>query len=199
MRIERVPIAKLKPADYNPRQDLKAGDAASEKLVRSMEEYGYVQPLVWNKATGNLVGGHQRLKILIAQGATEVDVVVVELTPEKEKALNLALNKIQGDWDDRKLAKLLDELITLPDFELGLTGFNLPEAQEIIDEVLRPLDEEREEDFDPNQAPDTTKPAVTQKGDLLELGNHRLLCGDSTNTDDVRRIMNGTRAVLFAT
>ena len=71
-----------------PEEDLKAGDAAYEKLVRSMEEYGYVQPLVWNKATGNLVGGHQRLKILIAQGATEVDVVVVELTPEKEKAPN---------------------------------------------------------------------------------------------------------------
>jgi len=141
MRIERVPMAKLKPADYNPRQHLKAGDAAYEKLVRSMEEYGYVQPLVWNKATGNLVGGHQRLKILIAQGATEVDVVVVELTPEKEKALNLALNKIQGDWDQQKLAQLLDELITLPDFDLRLTGFDLPEAQEIIDEVLRPLDE----------------------------------------------------------
>src|SRR5258706_4354935 len=145
MRMEKVLIEELKPADYNQRQDLKPGDAAYEKLVRSMEEYGYVQPLVWNKTTGNLVGGHQRLKILIAQSMTEVDVVVVELTPEKEKALNLALNKIQGDWDELKLAKLLDELITLPDFELGLTGFDLPEAQQIIDEVLRPLDEDREE------------------------------------------------------
>jgi DNA modification methylase len=199
MRIETVSIEKLKPAGYNPRQDLKPGDPAYEKLVRSIEEHGYVQPLVWNKTTGNLVGGHQRLKVLIAQGFTELDVVVVELTPEKEKALNLALNKIQGDWDDLKLAKLLDELITLPEFDLALTGFDLPEAQEIIDEVLRPLDEDREEDFDPNQVLDTTKPAVTQRGDLLELGNHRLLCGDSTSPEDVRRVMNGKRAILFAT
>jgi len=197
--MEKVPIEELKPADYNPRQDLKPGDAAYEKLTRSLEEYGYVQPLVWNKTTGNVVGGHQRLKVLKAQGVTEVDVVVVELTLEKEKALNLALNKIQGDWDQQKLAEILEELITLPDFDLELTGFDAPEAQQIIDEVLRPLDEDREEDFDPNQLPDTSKPAVTEKGELFELGNHRLLCGDSTNLEDVRRVMNGQKAVLFAT
>ncbi len=176
MNIEKIPVIWIKPALYNPRQDLKPGEAAYEALLRSMTEFGCVQPLVWNKTTGNLVGGHQRLKILLAQGVTEVDVVVVELTPEKEKALNLALNKIQGDWDQQKLAQILDELISLPDFDLQITGFDVPEAQEIIDEVLRPLDEDRKEDFDPNQVPDTTKPAVT--GPIREVLRGRRGRGD---------------------
>jgi ParB-like chromosome segregation protein Spo0J len=88
---------------------------------------------VWNKRTGNLVGGHQRFKILIEQGLKEVDVSVVELDLEKEKTLNLALNKISGDWDDEKLGQLLKELTQNADFDSLLAGFDLPEISQIFD------------------------------------------------------------------
>ena len=104
MLIEKIPAAQLNPAAYNPRRDLKPGDKEYEKLKRSISEFGYVEPVIWNKTTGNVVGGHQRLKVLLDLGQTEVDCVVVELDDKREKALNLALNKIQGDWDENKLA-----------------------------------------------------------------------------------------------
>lgn len=206
MLIERLPISRINPAPYNPRLDLKPGDSDYERLKTSFGEFGNVEPLVWNQRTGHLVGGHQRLKILIAMGVTETEVVVVDLSPEREKALNLALNKIRGDWDPRKLAELLDELIQLPDIDLEITGFEVPEARALITEMLEP-DLDHEEDFDVEGALDRSKPAITQPGDLIELGvhhaqpeqRHRLLCGDCTNPEHVRRVMNGGRAILFAT
>lgn len=110
MRIERIPAARLNPAAYNPRRDLKPGDKDYEKLKRSIEEFGFVEPVVWNERTGFVVGGHQRLKVLLDMGETEIDCVVVDLEPDREKALNLALNRIQGDWDEGKLAELLADL-----------------------------------------------------------------------------------------
>ena len=110
MNIEKKNVKGLLPADYNPRKDLKPGDAEYEKLKRSIEQFGYVEPVIWNKATGRVVGGHQRLKVLIDMGITEVECVVVELDEEKEKALNIALNKISGDWDKDKLALLIADL-----------------------------------------------------------------------------------------
>ena len=80
MRIETLAVSKLIPADYNPRKDLRPGDPEYEKLKRSLEEFGYVEPVIWNKTTGHVVGGHQRLKVLMDTGATEVDCVVVEMS-----------------------------------------------------------------------------------------------------------------------
>lgn len=109
--VQRVPVAQIKPAAYNPRKQLRPGDPEYIKLHRSIEKFGYVDTLVWNKQTGNLVGGHQRFAILVNEyGATEIDVAVVDLPPGEEKTLNLALNKITGDWDDLALATLLTEL-----------------------------------------------------------------------------------------
>ena len=110
MNIEKKNVKELLPADYNPRKDLKPGDPEYEKLKRSIEQFGYVEPVIWNKATGRVVGGHQRLKVLIDMGISEVECVVVELDEEKEKALNIALNKISGDWDKDKLALLIADL-----------------------------------------------------------------------------------------
>ena len=93
MLIEKKKVTELIPADYNPRKDLKPGDPEYEKLKRSIEQFGYVEPVIWNQTTGRVVGGHQRLKVLIDMGITEVECVVVELSEEKEKALNVALNK----------------------------------------------------------------------------------------------------------
>src|SRR5690554_1004547 len=109
MNIQKIKIDKLNPATYNPRKELKAGDAEYEKLKRSILEFGYVEPVIWNKKTGNVVGGHQRLTVLKDLGHTEVDCVVIELDALKEKALNVALNRIQGEWDNDKLSALLTE------------------------------------------------------------------------------------------
>ena len=110
MEIRKIPIEQLNLAAYNPRKDLQPGDPEYEKLKRSIQEFGYVEPIVWNKRTGNIVGGHQRYKVLLDMGMREVDCVVVDLDPQREKALNLALNKIQGEWDENKLAELMAEL-----------------------------------------------------------------------------------------
>ena len=109
MDIQKIPAARLNPAAYNPRKDLKLGDREYEKLKRSIVEFGYVEPVIWNRRTGNVVGGHQRLKVLVDMGQTEIDCVVVDLDLRREKALNVALNKIQGDWDEEKLASLMAE------------------------------------------------------------------------------------------
>ena len=91
MEIRKVPVKDLKPAKYNPRKDLQPGDPEFEKLKRSVEEFGYVEPILWNQRTGVVVGGHQRLKVLQNLGYTEVDCVILDLDEQKEKALNLSL------------------------------------------------------------------------------------------------------------
>ena len=95
-----------------------------------MEQFGYVEPVIWNKATGRVVGGHQRLKVLMDMGVTEVECVVVELDEEREKALNIALNKISGDWDKDKLMLLISDLQGA-DFDASLTGFDPAEIDDL--------------------------------------------------------------------
>ena len=138
MEIRKIPIEKLNPAAYNPRKDLQPGDPEYEKLKRSIQEFGYVEPIVWNKRTGNIVGGHQRYKVLLDMGMSEVDCVVVDLDETKEKALNLALNKIQGDWDFLKLKDVLQDLDT-GEFDIELTGFDMVEIEDLVTQ-FNPLD-----------------------------------------------------------
>lgn len=121
MEIRKVKVSDLRPAEYNPRQGLKPGDREYEKIARSIDEFGYVEPIVWNETTGNIVGGHQRLKILIERGETEVEVSVVRLNEHDEKVLNVALNKITGRWDTGKLTDLLKELQA--EGAMEVTGF----------------------------------------------------------------------------
>jgi len=204
MELLRLPIGRINPAPYNPRRDLRPGDPDYEALTKSLREFGLVEPLVWNRRTGTLVGGHQRFKVLKARGDTEVDVSVVDLPLEREKALNIALNRIEGGWDERKLAELLDELIRVPDFDIHTIGFEIGEARDIIADLLGDTDPARAEQFDIEAALAAAGPTVTQSGDLIVLGtdpvtSHRLLCGDCTNAEHVQRLMDGQRAELFAT
>ena len=193
MNIQKVSVSKINPAAYNPRVDLKPGDKDYEKLKDSINTFGYVEPLVWNSKTGNLVGGHQRLKILIEQGLVEVEVSVVDLSLEKEKALNLALNRIQGDWDNQKLATLLEELTRNSEVDIKTTGFDLPEISEILDSVQEAI----EDDFNLDGELANTGIPVTQKGDLIQLGSHRLLCGDSSKPEDVARLIGDNKINLI--
>jgi DNA modification methylase len=199
MNIEKVPIHKIKPAQYNPRKNLKPGDAEYDKLAKSIDKFDCVEPLVWNRRTGNLVGGHQRLKVLIARGDKKVTCAVVDLPLEREKALNLALNKIAGEWDEKKLAAVLDELVRIPDFDLDLTGFDLPEASELIDEFLVGEKKGEEDDFDVAGEFQQIVEPQTKPGELIKLGPHRLLCGDSTKKKDLEILLGGCRTNMVFT
>lgn len=119
MLISQKKIDELIPASYNPR---KISKIDYERLKRSIKELGYVEPVIWNKTSGHVVGGHQRLKVLKELGYDEVDCVVVELDDDKERALNIALNKISGMWDQGKLFEVLGKLDDVK-FDIELTGF----------------------------------------------------------------------------
>lgn len=193
MIIEKRKVTDLIPADYNPRKDLKPGDAEYEKLKRSLEEFGYVEPVIWNKTTGKVVGGHQRLKVLIDMGITEVDCVVVELDETKEKALNIALNKISGDWDKNKLALLIADLDASA-FDVSLTGFDPGELTPLRDMLKEDV---KDDDFDVDA--ELKEPTITKAGDVWTLGRHRLVCGDSTKAETFEFLMGGKKANLVIT
>jgi DNA modification methylase len=183
MEIRKMLIDKLDLAYYNPRKDLQPGDPEYEKLKRSIQEFDLVEPLVWNERTGRVIGGHQRLKVLQELGYTEVEVSVVDLPEEKEKALNLALNKISGEWDYVKLKDLLEELDTGA-FDLELTGFDMDEIEDLMTQFHVPGEIIEDEVPEPPEEP------ITKPGDLWLLGRHRLLCGDATKKEDVERLMD---------
>ena len=138
MKIELISVSQIKPAKYNPRKDLQPGDPEYEKIKRSINEFGLVEPLIWNKRTGNLVGGHQRLKVLIEQGIDEVECSIVDLDSKAEKALNIAVNKIGGEWDIPKLAELING-IDSDGFDVKITGFDQNEIDKLM-ASLSPID-----------------------------------------------------------
>lgn len=132
MNIQSIDINLLNPAKYNPRKDLQPSDAEYVKLKQSIEHFGYVEPIIVNKRNNVVVGGHQRLKVLIDLGYKDADVVYVDLNDTDEKALNVALNKISGDWDAEKLEDLLRELSLDDSFDVELTGFTEGEIDELF-------------------------------------------------------------------
>lgn len=122
--VRRVSIDKMNPAPYNPRIDLKPTDPEYQHIKNSVERFGYLEPIVWNERTGNIVSGHQRFKIIVEQGATEIDVCCVDFDEEREKACNLAMNKAVGLWDNAKLDELLAEL-SVSDWDMSDYGFDV--------------------------------------------------------------------------
>lgn len=202
MQIEKALIKDLNMATYNPRVDLKPGDAEFEKLKRSIEHFGYIDPIIVNKRNMVVVGGHQRLKVLKELGYTDIDVVYVDLNDTDEKALNIALNKISGDWDAEKLEDLLRDISLDTDFDIELTGFDLPEVDTLFSGALKSLDEATsdkkestsldDDNFDVEKA---EKDAENNKrniktGDIWALGQHILVCNDSTVKQNVVDLIN---------
>lgn len=193
MNIQKVKIESLKPAEYNPRKDLKPEDEEYQKIKKSITEFGYVAPVIVN-SNMTVIGGHQRLKVLKELGYTEVECVVVDLDQEKEKALNIALNKISGDWDNDKLEELLAEL-KQTDIDMDITGFSFDE----VDEILKDITGSKEDDFDLDQALDEIEEPISKRGDVWILGKNRLMCGDSTQKEDVMHLMNSQEADMLLT
>lgn len=193
MNIQKIKIDKLIPATYNPRKNLKPSDAEYVKIKNSIEKFGFVSPLVINKDM-TVIGGHQRLKVLKEMGIVEVECIIVDLDKTNEKALNIALNKIQGDWDEEKLEALLQEL-KLEDFDTNLTGFDFDE----VDEILKDVNGSKEDDFDVDSAYEEIEEPITKPGDVWILGKHRLMCGDSAQKEDVMRLMNNQDADMLLT
>ena len=194
MLIEKMKTENLLPADYNPRKDLKPGDEEYEKLKRSIEQFGYVEPVIWNKTTGRVVGGHQRLKVLIDMGISEVECVVVEMDENKEKALNVALNKISGEWDKDKLALLISDL-QAEDFDVSLTGFDAAEIDDLFKGTIQ--DKIKDDDFDVDA--ELQNPTITKPGDVWQLGRHRLVCGDSTKNETYDMLLGDEKVNLVIT
>ena len=187
-----MPMVKIVPAAYNPRKNLTPKDPEYQKLKRSMEKFGYVEPIVFNERTGRVIGGHQRLKVLQEAGETEVTVSVVDLPETEEKALNIALNKISGDWDMPLLKDLLEELDTGA-FDMDLTGFDADEIERLMAQFhVGGATEEK-------KVPPVPEVPITQKGDLWLLGRHRVMCGDSLATTDVDKLFNGETADSIVT
>ena len=193
---ERRKLSDLKAADYNPRKALTPEDSEYQKIKRSIEEFGYVDPIIINEE-GTIIGGHQRCTVLKDLGYEEVDVVVVSLDKQREKALNIALNKITGEWDELKLKDLLLDL-DLGDYDISLTGFESEELTDLVDRLaIEP--EAIDDDFDESEMLEQISEPKTKLGDVWKLGRHRLMCGDSTSQEDVATLMKGELADLIIT
>lgn len=136
MTIRKMKIRDLNRAAYNPRIDLRPGDMEYENLRNNILTYGFILPVVWNERTGNVVGGHQRLTVLENEGYDEVEVSVVDLDDKQEKQLNIALNKVEGEWDNEQLAQILIELGD----EATETGFSQYEIDRITSNIDNLLD-----------------------------------------------------------
>lgn len=158
-----------------------------------------MEPVIWNRQTGNVVGGHQRLKVLLDMGQTEIDCVVVDLDLSHEKALNVALNKIQGDWDEDKLAAIMADF-DAEAFDVSLTGFDAGEVDALLNRFYS--HEAQEDDFDAGAEKKKIQDAggpVSQPGDVWRLGDHVLICGDPADALVYDRLLGTERAQCVVT
>ncbi len=194
MQWKTLSVDVLRPAAYNPRKKLKAGDKEYEKIKNSILEFGYVEPIIVNYDM-TVIGGHQRLTVLKDLGYKEVQCVVVHIEDEhKVKALNIALNKITGAWNEQLLADLLVDLQSV-DFNTDLTGFEAPEIEQLFSKVHN--QDIKEDDFDVEE--ELKNPPISRKGDIWLLGRHRVICGDSILPETYTKLMEGRKANLVLT
>ena len=192
MNILEIEISKLIFPKYNPRKKLKPEDKEYQKIKKSIEEFGYTDLVIINK-DNTIISGNQRTQVLMDMGYKKIKVVQIDIDKTKEKALNIALNKITGEWDYSMLGDLLLDLDSL-NYDLELTGFDIGE----IEDIMAPIEEEKEvveDDFD-IEPPEEPK---AKYGDIYQLGSHRLMCGDSTKEEDVAKLMNGNKADMVFT
>ena len=187
----------LRPAEYNPRKKLTPEDPEYIQIRNSLTEFGYADPIVIN-TDGTIIKGHQRRNVMMDLGYTEADVIVLDIPDKaKEKALNVALNKITGKWDDKILKDLLVEL-DLEGYDFTVTGFQRNELEDLV-RLFDIPPEATDDGFDPEAEADKIDTPVSSRGDIWQLGRHRLMCGDSTNPADVSALLGPERLDLVIT
>jgi len=191
MKIEMLAIEQIKEYDRNPRQ---CPDEAVTRLAAGIQEFGFKVPVIVDPANV-LIAGHTRLRAARSLGLKTVPAIRADdLSEEQIRAFRISDNKLHEltSWDD---LLLVGEVTALNDADFNLELLAFDDAE--IDRLLKtPIGEAL---TDPDAVPEPPKVAVTQPGDLVLLGEHRLLCGDSTAPDDVGRLMHGERAILFST
>jgi DNA modification methylase len=197
LAMEHVAVVELRPDPFNPR---RISDAELEALTRSIRQFGFVQPIVARREDLTVIGGHQRLIAARRVGLKTVPVVFVALSPEQAKLLNLALNRISGEWDEELLARLLAELQEVPEVDLSLSGFGDDEVSRLLKSLDAREKRDRPETFDVEAVLKAARgdPGV-KRGDLWRLRDHRLLCGDATDAADVARLVEGQQAAMCFT
>jgi DNA modification methylase len=197
LSIEHVAIGNLRPDPANPR---RISDAELEALTRSIQEFGLVDPIIARREDSTVIGGHQRLLAARRLGYKTVPVIYVDHSVEQARLLNVVLNKISGDWDKELLARLLADLDATPNVDISLTGFGEDEIAKLLKSLDAREKRGREESFDLDaawRAAQTDTRVV--RGDIWRLGDHRIMCGDSTSEANVARLMAGETARLMVT
>jgi DNA modification methylase len=191
LSVEWVAISRLSSNPANPRLN----DAAVPHVAASLRRFGWQQPLV-ARPSGEVIAGNTRLKAAQSLGMAEVPVVWFEGTDLEATAYGIADNKTAqfSEWDEPALAKLLEELRA--EDELEGVGFSTDEIDELLAKIDAEIDVGPADDPGPQEAQAT---AITKPGELWLLGYHRLLCGDSTKSDDIARVLAGDKAALFST
>ena len=197
LTVEEVLVDELRPDPANPR---RISDYQLEALTMSLKEYGFVQPVLARREDKTVIGGHQRLVAASRLGYKTVPVTFLDLTQDQARILNLGLNKISGDWDQELLARLIADLKPIDDLDLALTGF----SEEELAKLLKSLDvrekKERFEDFDLEEALAAARAAPrAQPGEIWALGDHRLMCGDSTDRAAFDALLGDKKAAMAFT
>ena len=192
MNIVNMKITDIRPYENNPR----INDAAVEAVARSIKEFGWQQPIVVDKDMVIIVG-HTRLKAAEQLGLTEVPVVVAEhLTPEQVQAYRIADNKTGeiAEWDYTLLPMELKDLQNA-DFDLSVLGFDTDELDKLLNGDAE--DTIAEGETEPDAVPEVPEDAVSKRGEIYRLGEHLLLCGDSTRKEDIAKLMGEEKADLY--
>lgn len=180
-------LSDLKPAPYNPRLISKS---AMDGLKASISKFGLVQPVIWNQRTGYVVGGHQRVQAMRSLGEDKTNVIVVDLDGEQEKALNLALNNphIAGEFTDDVQALLIELNKAIPD------DFAKLQLDKLLAEISAGIEGK---DLQEDVVPDAPSESITKPGDMIALGDHVLLCGDSTDPQQVQGLLRSSPRMIF--
>lgn len=197
MQFERRKLADLRPAEYNPRKKLTPQDPEYIQIQRSLQEFGYADPIVIN-SDGTIIKGHQRRNVMMDLGYEDAEVIVLDIRDKaKEKALNIALNKITGKWDNQLLKDILVEL-DLDGYDFTVSGFQRTELEDLI-QLTEVPPEAQDDGFDPDKEAETIDTPVSVSGCVWQLGRHRLMCGDATDPDDVAHLLYGEKLDLIIT
>lgn len=196
--VEYFPVDQLRPDPGNPRS---MSDADLETLTRSIREWGVVDPIIVQRGTLRVIGGHQRVIASRRAGVRSVPVILLDITDERARMLNLALNRISGDWDQQLLGRMLQDLSAEDSLDLSLTGFGDDEIQLLLRQLSASENRDRDELFDADLALDEAerRGARSKPGDVWILGPHRLLCGDATDGADSKKLMAGVKAAIAFT